>query len=51
MLEQLTTAFYQYRNYRKTFKELSRMTDRELADIGITRYDIDTIAREYAYGN
>ncbi len=35
-----------YRIYRKTFKELSSLTDRELADIGISRCDIPNISRE-----
>jgi uncharacterized protein YjiS (DUF1127 family) len=31
--------------YNRTFKELSRLTDRELNDIGISRYDIERISR------
>jgi uncharacterized protein YjiS (DUF1127 family) len=31
--------------YKRTFAELSRMTDHELNDIGIARYDIPRIAR------
>jgi uncharacterized protein YjiS (DUF1127 family) len=34
-----------YLQYRKTVSELSRLTDRELDDFGISRYDIDSIAR------
>ncbi len=39
-----------YRDLRsfRTVNELSRLSDRELADIGITRWDIPRIAREDA---
>jgi uncharacterized protein YjiS (DUF1127 family) len=31
--------------YDRTYRELSRMDERQLADIGIGRSDIETIAR------
>lgn len=31
--------------YKKTVKELSKMSDKDLYDIGINRYDIPFIAR------
>ncbi|MDB5513056.1 MAG: hypothetical protein JWR08_2539 [Enterovirga sp.] len=34
-----------YLKYRETMRELSRLTDRELEDIGIARYQIDAIAK------
>ncbi|QIG66040.1 hypothetical protein phiOC_p398 [Ochrobactrum phage vB_OspM_OC] len=34
-----------YKKYRRTVQELERLTDRELSDIGISRYDIRDIAR------
>jgi len=34
-----------YLKYRDTVRELSRLTDRELEDVGISRYQIDGIAR------
>lgn len=34
-----------YMQYRETVAELSRLTDRELDDLGISRYDIDAVAR------
>ena len=34
-----------YLRYRETVEELSRLTDRELNDLGISRYDIETVAR------
>lgn len=33
---------------RKTIKELNTLTDRDLQDIGLSRYDIEMIAREHA---
>ena len=35
----------EYSRYRQTVRELSAMTDRELQDIGITRFDIRRVAR------
>ncbi len=32
---------------RETFKQLSRLSDKELLDMGITRYDIEQIANSY----
>jgi uncharacterized protein YjiS (DUF1127 family) len=34
--------------YRETVRELSQLTDRELDDLGISRFQIDSIAREHA---
>lgn len=34
--------------YRKIVRELSEYSDRNLADLGIARYDIDRLAREGA---
>jgi uncharacterized protein YjiS (DUF1127 family) len=36
--------------YNQTVRELLILSDRELADLGISRYDIPAIAREAAYG-
>ena len=35
-----------YFQYRETVAELSRLTDRELDDLGISRYDIESVARQ-----
>lgn len=35
----------EWQRYRRNLRELSRLDDRELADIGISRADLDTIAR------
>jgi uncharacterized protein YjiS (DUF1127 family) len=37
-----------YLRYRETVRELSQLTDRELDDLGISRIEIDSIAREHA---
>lgn len=34
-----------YFRYRDTLNQLSRLTDRELADLGINRFEIKGIAR------
>jgi uncharacterized protein YjiS (DUF1127 family) len=36
------------RAYRKTYRELDQMSDRDLADIGITRFMIADVAAEAA---
>ena len=38
------------RVYNRTYRELSQLSDKELHDIGLTRYDIAEIARESAIG-
>jgi uncharacterized protein YjiS (DUF1127 family) len=37
-----------YMNYRETVRELSQLTDRELDDLGISRFEIDGIARTHS---
>ncbi|WP_128515740.1 DUF1127 domain-containing protein [Tabrizicola thermarum] len=44
------TAIAQRRVYAQTVAELNALTDRELADLGISRLRIAEIAREAAYG-
>jgi uncharacterized protein YjiS (DUF1127 family) len=34
--------------YRDTVRELSLLSDRELDDLGISRFQIENIAREHA---
>jgi len=38
----------EYFRYRETVRELSRLSDRELEDIGVSRYQIDGVARGVA---
>ncbi|MEZ5771883.1 MAG: DUF1127 domain-containing protein [Defluviimonas denitrificans] len=40
----MVSAFAAWNDARVTRNALSRLTDRELDDIGLTRADIDTIA-------
>jgi uncharacterized protein YjiS (DUF1127 family) len=37
-----------WKRYRETVRELSRLSDRDLADLGISRFDIDSVARSTA---
>lgn len=46
----LRQVFADYRLYRKTLAELESLSDRELADLGISRLSIREIARESVYG-
>lgn len=39
-----------YLAYRETVRELSRLTDRELDDIGIARFQIEGLARDRSIG-
>ncbi len=38
-------SFQEWRTYRNTVNELSRMSDRELSDLGISRGDIPFVSR------
>lgn len=35
-----------WRRYRESVRELSRLSDRELSDLGISRSDIEFVARQ-----
>jgi uncharacterized protein YjiS (DUF1127 family) len=37
-----------YLRYRETVRELSLLSDRELDDLGISRFQIDNIARQHS---
>ena len=37
-----------YLRYRETVRELSRLSDRDLDDLGISRFEIDSVARTHA---
>ncbi|WP_372573744.1 DUF1127 domain-containing protein [Ruegeria jejuensis] len=50
-IESLKNRFEQYRVYRRTLSELSALSDRELADLGMHRGMIRSIAMEAAYDN
>lgn len=42
----LMANYKNWRKYRETYNELSRLTTRELSDLGINRADIGQIARQ-----
>ena len=42
----LTRAYNNWVMYRQTVTELGRMSNRELADLGIARQDIRSVARK-----
>ncbi len=44
MLLSIIRAIRAYRDYQRNLNELSQLTDRELADIGIERSDIPRVA-------
>jgi uncharacterized protein YjiS (DUF1127 family) len=37
-----------YQRYRETIRELMQFSDRELEELGISRYEIEAIARQNA---
>jgi uncharacterized protein YjiS (DUF1127 family) len=41
----LTDSFRNWRSYRATVSELSRLTNRQLGDLGIDRSEIRKVAR------
>jgi uncharacterized protein YjiS (DUF1127 family) len=49
MLLSILRFFHAWRRYGVAVDELSHLSDRELADIGITRGDIQRIAWEQAH--
>ena len=44
----LTRSYNNWRNYRSAVTELSGLSDRSLADLGIARADIRAVARKAA---
>ena len=44
-LAELREVQANYMEYRRTYRELDRLSDRELADIGLARCDIEEVAR------
>ncbi|MDC0736841.1 DUF1127 domain-containing protein [Cognatishimia sp. SS12] len=50
MLTKLIEKFGQYRLYKQTVAELSMLSNRDLADLGISRSGIKGLALETVYG-
>lgn len=49
MIASITRFFEAWKRYGTAVEELSHLSDRELADIGISRSDIQRIAWEHAH--
>jgi uncharacterized protein YjiS (DUF1127 family) len=50
LLQRAIAWLGEQQRYRRTLNELSALADRELEDIGLTRSDIDEVARRSARG-
>ena len=50
-LDALLVKFVRYRLYRKTVNELSALSGRDLADLGLNRSEIKRVAYQAAYEN
>lgn len=48
MFDFVTTRIQRWNRYNRTVSELSHLSNRELADLGISRSDISRVAREAA---
>jgi uncharacterized protein YjiS (DUF1127 family) len=48
LISSIISRLKAYLRYRRSVEVLSRLTDRELADIGVSRWSIDQIARDTA---
>jgi uncharacterized protein YjiS (DUF1127 family) len=46
MLDTVVNKLRSYRKYQETYRELSRLSARELADLGIARAEISHVARK-----
>ena len=49
LLGGLTQRFDRYRTYRRTLDELQALSDRDLADLGVSRLQLRSIAYSAAY--
>ena len=50
LAEAVWARFSRYRLYRQTLNELSELTRRELADLGLNRSMLQNVAYKAAYG-
>lgn len=48
-LRAIKRGFQDYKRYRQTVSELSALSNRDLADLGISRADIERVAAESVY--
>lgn len=49
IVSHIITRIRSYMRYRASVRALSQLNDRELADIGLTRGDIETVAKDAAF--
>lgn len=49
-LSTIATKIQKWRQYRASVRELSRLSDRELNDLGIGRAEIEYVAKNGAHG-
>ncbi len=50
MIKVLINAYRKHSTYRSTYKELSRLSNHELQDLGLHRSMLEDVARDAAYG-
>lgn len=48
-IKEISHKIQEWRRYRASVRELTRLTDRELHDLGIARADIEHIAKKSAH--
>jgi uncharacterized protein YjiS (DUF1127 family) len=48
MFDTLKSRYARWQRYRRTLAELERLSPRELADLGLSPYDIQRVARDAA---
>ena len=48
MTHSIFGKYQQWRRFRRTYRELSTLTDRELNDLGISRFDLQRVAKNAA---
>lgn len=48
-IKEITHKLQEWRRYRASVRELSRLTDRELHDLGLVRADIEHVAKKSSH--
>ena len=48
MFTTIRDRYNRWQRYSRTTRELSNLSNRDLADLGLTRFDIERVAREAA---
>lgn len=50
VIASISVALEKRNKYFQTLEELSSLSDRELADLGLSRWALTKVAREHVYG-